>query len=63
MLNKGVIVMAGRPPKPASEKKIREAVYFDPHLLEWLRDLAEREKVTVSVVVNRLVEKAKEARA
>lgn len=41
----------------------REAVYFEPHLLEWLRDLAEREKVTVSVVVNRLVEKAKEARA
>ena len=53
--------MAGRPPKPATEKKIREAIYFEPHLLEWLRELAAEQKVTVSVVVNRLVEKAKEA--
>jgi len=53
--------MAGRPPKPPTEKKIREAVYFEPHLLDWLRVLAEQEKVTVSVIVNRLIEKVKEA--
>ena len=53
--------MAGRPPKPPTERKIREAIYLEPHLLDWLRGLAEQEKVTVSVIVNRLVEKAKEA--
>jgi len=53
--------MAGRPPKPPTEKKIREAIYFEPHLLEWLRWLATEQKVTVSVIVNRLIERAKEA--
>lgn len=48
--------MAGRPPKPDSEKKVREAVYFEPELLEWLREEAARKKCTVSVVVNQLVE-------
>lgn len=49
--------MAGRPPK--EDKKIREAIYFEPELLAWLRKKAEKQKCTVSVVVNVLVEKAK----
>ncbi|WP_217597189.1 hypothetical protein [Cohnella sp. GbtcB17] len=49
--------MAGRPPKPKEEKKIREAIYFEPHLLAWLQQQAEKEKCTVSVIVNRLTEK------
>lgn len=48
--------MAGRPKKDESEKKIREAIYFEPELLGWLRDEADRKKCTVSVVVNLLVE-------
>ncbi|MEK3699381.1 MULTISPECIES: hypothetical protein [unclassified Paenibacillus] len=46
--------MAGRPPKAEGEKKIREAIYFEPELLEWLREEADREKCTVSVIVNRI---------
>jgi predicted transcriptional regulator len=49
--------MAGRPPK--QDKKIREAIYFEPDLLEWLREKADKQKTTVSVVVNVLVEKEK----
>jgi len=49
--------MVGRPPKV--DKKIREAVYFEPELLTWLRDKAEEQKRTVSVVVNLIVEKEK----
>jgi len=51
--------MAGRPPKPPAEKKVREAIYFEPHLLEWLREQAANQKVTVSVLVNQIVEKAR----
>ena len=50
--------MAGRPPKAA--KKIREAIYFEPELLEWLQKKAEAQKCTVSVIVNVLVEKEKD---
>lgn len=44
--------MAGRPPK--ADKKIREAIYFEPHILEWLRSIADNEDRTVSVIVNRI---------
>ncbi|KAF6614365.1 MULTISPECIES: hypothetical protein [Paenibacillus] len=50
--------MAGRPPK--KDKKIREAIYFEPELLEWLQEKAEQEKCTVSVLVNRMTAQAKE---
>ena len=50
---------AGRPPK--SDKKIREAIYFEPELLEWLQEKAEKQKCTVSVIVNVMVEKEKNA--
>jgi len=53
--------MAGRPPK--QDKKIREAIYFEPELMEWLRDKADKQKCTVSVIVNLLIEKAKEQEA
>jgi hypothetical protein len=46
--------MAGRPPK--ADKKVREAIYFEPHLLEWLQERAEAQKTTVSVIVNLLTE-------
>lgn len=46
--------MAGRPPK--KDKKIREAIYFEPDLHKWLIEKAEERKCTVSVVVNVLVE-------
>jgi hypothetical protein len=49
--------MAGRPSK--EDKKIREAIYFEPELLSWLREKAEKQKCTVSVIVNVLVEKEK----
>lgn len=49
--------MAGRPPK--QDKKIREAIYFEPELLDWLREKADERKSTVSVIVNLIVEKAK----
>lgn len=52
--------MAGRPKKDESEKKIREAIYFEPELLEWLRQEANFKKCTVSIVVNLLVEEKKE---
>ncbi|MEK3849955.1 MULTISPECIES: hypothetical protein [Paenibacillus] len=50
--------MAGRPPK--KDKKVREAIYFEPELLEWLQEKAEKQKCTVSVIVNQMAEKAKE---
>lgn len=53
--------MAGRPTK--SDKKIREAIYFEPELLAWLQEKAEKQKCTVSVIVNVLVEKEKDAEA
>lgn len=46
--------MAGRPPK--KEKKIREAIYFEPALLSWLKEEAAKQKCTVSVIVNQLVD-------
>ncbi|MGG4353342.1 hypothetical protein [Paenibacillus lautus] len=49
--------MAGRPTK--ADKKIREAIYFEPELLEWLRELAESNDRTVSVEVNRMLKKIK----
>lgn len=51
--------MAGRPPK--KDKKIREAIYFEPELLQWLRDKAEKQKCTVSVIVNVLVDEKKKS--
>lgn len=48
--------MAGRPKKPISERKVREAIYFEPHLLEWLQQKADAQKTTVSVIVNLLTE-------
>lgn len=53
--------MAGRPSK--ADKKIREAIYFEPELLEWLQMKAGKQKCTVSVIVNLLVEKEKDAEA
>ncbi|PWW37420.1 MULTISPECIES: hypothetical protein [Paenibacillus] len=49
--------MAGRPPK--KEKKIREAIYFEPELIEWLREQADKQMCTVSVVVNQIVDAKK----
>ncbi|MBW7475968.1 hypothetical protein K0T92_14575 [Paenibacillus oenotherae] len=46
--------MAGRPPK--ADKKIREAIYFEPPLLEWLQQRADKQKTTVSVIVNLITE-------
>jgi len=51
--------MAGRPPK--RDKKIREAIYFEPELLAWLQAKAEKQKCTVSVIVNVMAEKEKGA--
>lgn len=48
--------MAGRPPLQEDEKKLREAIYFEPHLLSWLESEAKRDKCTVSVIVNKLVQ-------
>lgn len=53
--------MAGRPAK--ADKKIREAIYFEPELLEWLRERAEEQKCTVSVIVNKLVDDKKTTEA
>lgn len=55
----GVDYMAGRPPK--QDKKIREAIYFEPELLEWLREEAEKQKCTVSIIVNQIVDEKKAA--
>ncbi|MCM3701407.1 hypothetical protein [Paenibacillus macerans] len=52
-----------RPPKPKEEKKIREAIYFEPPLLEWLQEQAEQQKCTVSVIVNKIVEEKMTAKA
>lgn len=49
--------MAGRPSK--TDKKLREAIYFEPHLLEWLKQQAESNKTTTSAIINLLVEKEK----
>jgi len=51
----------GRPAK--QDKKIREAIYFEPELLAWLQDRAEKQKCTVSVIVNVMVEKEKNAKS
>lgn len=51
--------MAGRPPK--QDKKIREAIYFEPELLEWLREEAEKQKCTVSIIVNQIVDEKRAA--
>ncbi|WP_010271301.1 hypothetical protein [Paenibacillus senegalensis] len=50
----------GRPPKPEGEKKERESIYFDPDILEWLRNRAEEEDRTVSVELNRILRKVME---
>lgn len=52
--------MAGRPKKAEEDKKIREAIYFEPLLHDWLKGMADDEGCTVSVIVNRIVKKAKE---
>lgn len=49
----------GRPIK--QDKKLREAIYFEPELLAWLQEKAAKQKCTVSVIVNILVEKEKDA--
>jgi hypothetical protein len=54
---KEAFILAGRPPK--ADKKIREAIYFEPDLLAWLKEKAEKQKTTVSVIVNLMVEEAK----
>ncbi|MFC7558704.1 hypothetical protein ACFQ5D_23730 [Paenibacillus farraposensis] len=41
-------------------KKIREAIYFEPEILEWLRERSEPNDRTVSVEVNRILRKVKE---
>jgi hypothetical protein len=53
-LNRGGVSMAGRPPK--ADKKIREAIYFEPHLLEWLKERADVRKTTTSAIINFIVE-------
>ncbi|MDD2400903.1 MAG: hypothetical protein PHD60_01580 [Clostridia bacterium] len=50
--------MVGRPPK-LDDKKVREAIYFEPALLDWLKEKAKKQKCTVSVIVNLIVEKEK----
>lgn len=45
--------MVGRPSK--ENKKVREAIYFEPDLLDWLKEKAEKQRSTVSVVINGLV--------
>ena len=32
----------GRPPKTDEEKKVRESIYFDPDLAEWLKQEAKK---------------------
>lgn len=51
------VFMAGRPIK--EDKKIREAIYFEPELLAWVEEKAEKQKCSTSVIVNLLVEKEK----
>lgn len=46
--------MAGRPVK--QDKKIREAIYFEPELLEWIRTKADEQKTTTSTIINLMVE-------
>lgn len=49
--------MAGRPKK--ENKKIREAVYFEPELLDWLKQKADKQRSTLSIIVNALVAELK----
>lgn len=55
--------MAGRPKKSDKDKKIREAIYFEPDLLSWLQEQAEQQKCTVSILVNKIVEDKKTTEA
>jgi len=48
--------MAGRPPKPDNEKKQREAIYFEPDVLEWLREES-KDYGNVSTFVNATMKK------
>jgi hypothetical protein len=48
----------GRPSK--EDKKIREAIYFEPDLLDWLKEKSDEEERTVSSIVNRIVRDKKE---
>lgn len=52
--------MAGRPRKSESEKKVGEFIYLEPPLLQWLKNEAKERGTTTSVVVGKLIEKAKE---
>lgn len=47
----------GRPRVPAREKKVRESIYFDPEVREWLR--VQARGASISPLVNRLVKEAK----
>lgn len=47
--------MAGRPKK--ENKKIGEFIYLEPHLLQWLKERAEKGKTTTSVIVGLLIDK------
>lgn len=52
--------MAGRPRKGEDEKKIGEFIYLEPPLLKWLKDKANEQGTTTSVVVGNLIKTAKE---
>lgn len=43
--------------KYESGRKQCEAIYFEPQLLEWLKERAEEQKTTVSVIVNQMTER------
>ena len=52
--------MAERGRKPKKNKKIREAIYVDPDLLEWINEKAEEKGYTNSEFICAILDKAKE---
>jgi|GEM_PF-2161384 len=47
-----------RPKNP--DKKKAESIYFEPDLVDWLKEKAESEERTTSYIVNRIVRDKKE---
>lgn len=56
--------MAGRPKLPEDQRRIREAIYVEPYVLEWLKAKALKHKTTtggvVSLMVDEKIKKEKE---
>lgn len=51
--------MVGRPRK--EQRKIREAIYFEPELHAWLKERAKERKCTISVLMNVIVDEKRRA--